>query len=45
MLNELHLIQYYYNYPYEYLYTVNTVNIHSIMLHKCVNTEIVVGSL
>ena len=23
----------------------NTINIHKIMLHKCVNTEIVVGSL
>ena len=23
----------------------NTVNIHKITLHKCVNTELVVGSL
>ena len=23
----------------------NTVNIYKIMLHKCVNTEVIVGSL
>ena len=39
MLNELHLMQYYYNYEYVFL------NIHKIMLPNYVHTEVVVGSL
>ena len=43
LVNELHLIQYYYKIMNTRIY--NTVNVHKRMLHKCVNTEVVVGSL
>ena len=39
----LHLIQYYYKIMNIRIY--NTVNVHKRMLHKCVNTEVIVGSL
>ena len=41
LVNELHLIQYY----YKIMRIYNTVNVHKRMLHKCVNTEVIVGSL
>ena len=41
LVNELHLIQYY----YKIMRIYNTVNVHKKMLHKCVNTEVIVGSL
>ena len=34
LVNELHLIQYY----YKIMRIYNTVNVHKRMLHKCVNT-------
>ena len=43
LVNELHLIQYYYKTMNTRIY--NTVNVHKRMLHKCVNTEVIVGSL
>ena len=42
LVNELHLIQYYYKTMNTRIY--NTVNVHKRMLHKCVNTEVIVGS-
>ena len=43
LVNELHLIQYYYKIMNTRIY--NTVNVSKRMLHKCVNTEVIVGSL
>ena len=43
LVNELLLIQYYYKIMNTRIY--NTLNVHERMLPKCVNTEVIVGSL
>ena len=43
LVNKIHLIQYCYKIMNTRIY--NTVNVHKRMLHKCVNTEVIVGSL
>ena len=43
LVNEFHLVQYYYKIMNTRIY--NTVNVHERMLHKWVNTEVIVGSL
>ena len=43
LVSELYLIKYYYKIMNTRSY--NTLNVHKRMLHKCVNTEVIVGSL